>query len=240
MFTGTLTASTVATTAFTGTIHNERFDIAINIVPREKQSPNAPDYDVTAVNRSNRTVIIGKVWEEQAKKSGNTYLSMQMDVGAGQFRVNAVQTEEQRKAGTGEFEIIPFISQGTMNSSSMSGELTAMDADNAFTGFVANMLFDMAFILVENNYKSDDNHPDYKIEVSSPNGTPIRIGSAWMQQSKTSGNDYITLLINTPDGELRVNCVQNEEQRGGNTFSIIPFISVAEEQSGFEGLKSVA
>ena len=45
-----------------------------------------------------------------------------------------------------------------------------------------------------------------------------------MAKSSRTGNDYLSLLINTPDGDLRVNAVQNEEQRGGQTFSIIPFI----------------
>jgi hypothetical protein len=40
-----------------------------------------------------------------------------------------------------------------------------------------------------------------------------------MAKSNRTGHDYVSLLINTPDGDLRVNAVQNEEQRGGQTFS---------------------
>ena len=50
-----------------------------------------------------------------------------------------------------------------------------------------------------------------------------------MAKSSRTGNDYLSLLINTPDGDLRVNAVQNEEQRGGQTFSIIPFIDSGEQ-----------
>ena len=53
-----------------------------------------------------------------------------------------------------------------------------------------------------------------------------------MAKSNRTGNDYVSLLINTPDGDLRVNAVQNEEQRGGQTFSIIPFVEgVGQERS---------
>jgi hypothetical protein len=49
------------------------------------------------------------------------------------------------------------------------------------------------------------------------------------------------LLINTPDGDLRVNAVQNEEQRGGQTFSIIPFIDSGEQsRDAGAGLSLVA
>ena len=51
-----------------------------------------------------------------------------------------------------------------------------------------------------------------------------------MAKSNRTGNDYVSLLINTPDGDLRVNAVQNDEQRGGNTFSIIPFIDGGDQQ----------
>ena len=116
-----------------------------------------------------------------------------------------------------------------------------MDADNAFTGYIANMMFDLEFMLIENSYKSEETHPDYRIEVSSPRGKPIRVGSAWMAKSSRTGNDYLSLLINTPDGDLRVNAVQNEEQRGGKTFSIIPFIDSGEQpQDAGAGLSLVA
>jgi len=224
MFAGTLTRNVeTAAAEYTGMIHSTRFDIAIQLEARAKMSARSPDYDVTAVNKSGRKVRIGTAWNETGNTSGNPYISMQIDVGLGPFRVNAVQTKEARAAQSGAFEIIPLVSNGLMKSGSISGELTAMDADNAFTGYIANMMFDLEFMLIENSYKSEETHPDYRIEVSSPRGTPIRVGSAWMAKSSRTGNDYLSLLINTPDGDLRVNAVQNEEQRGGQTFSIIPF-----------------
>jgi len=230
MFAGTLTRNVeTAAAEYTGMIHGARFDIAIQLEARAKMSERSPDFDVTAVNKSGRKVRIGTAWNETGNTSGNPYISMQIDVGLGPFRVNAVQTKEARTARSGEFEIIPLVSNGLMKSGSISGELTAMDADNAFTGYIANMMFDLEFMLIENSYKSEETHPDYRIEVSSPRGMPIRVGSAWMAKSSRTGNDYLSLLINTPDGDLRVNAVQNEEQRGGQTFSIIPFIDSGEQ-----------
>lgn len=231
MFAGTLTKNAKdAATAFSGTIHSAKFDIAIQLEARNKMSERSPDYDVTAKNRAGRVVRIGTAWSETSQKTGNTYLSLQMDVGLGPFRVNAVQTKEATQAKSADFDIIPFVANGTMKSGSIAGELTAMDADNAFTGYVANMMFDLEFMLIENSYKQDANHPDYRIDISSPRGIPIRVGSAWMQKSVKTGNEYISLLINTPDGDLRVNAVQNEDQRGGKTFSIIPFVDNSASQ----------
>jgi len=242
MFAGTLTKNAdTAATVFSGMIHSTKFDIAIQLETRPKMSERSPDYDVTAVNKSGRKVRIGTAWNETGNASGNHYISMQIDVGLGPFRANAVQTQEARKAKSGEFEIIPLVSNGTMKSGSISGELTAMDADNAFAGYIANMMFDLDFMLIENEFKTEDTHPDYRIEVSSPRGKPIRVGSAWMAKSNRTGNDYLSLLINTPDGDLRVNAVQNEEQRGGQTFSIISFVENGErEQSAGTSLSLVA
>ena len=242
MFAGTLNRNVeTAAAEYTGMIHSTRFDIAIQLEARAKMSERSPDYDVTAVNKSGRKVRIGTAWNETGTTSGNPYISMQIDVGLGPFRVNAVQTKEARTAQSGEFEIIPLVSNGLVKSGSISGELTTMDADNAFTGYIANMMFDLEFMLIENDYKTEDTHPDYRIEVSSPRGKPIRVGSAWMAKSSRTGNDYLSLLINTPDGDLRVNAVQNEEQRGGQTFSIIPFIDSGEQpQDAGAGLSLVA
>ena len=242
MFAGTLTKTAdAAAAAFTGMIHSTRFDIAIQLEVRIKMSERSPDFDVTAVNKSGRKVRIGTAWNETGNTTGNPYLSMQIDVGLGPFRVNAVQSKEAREAQNDDYEIIPLVSNGAMKSGSISGELTAMDADNAFAGYVANMMFDLDFMLIENAFKTEATHPDYRIEVSSPKGHPIRVGSAWMAKSNRTGNDYVSLLINTPDGDLRVNAVQNEEQRGGQTFSIIPFVeSAGQERSDNTALALVS
>ncbi|ABD57136.1 DUF736 family protein [Jannaschia sp. CCS1] len=213
-----------ATTVCSGIIHSAKFDIAIQLERRAKMSERSSDYDITTVNKSGRKVGIGTAWNETGQNTGNHYVSMQIDVSIRSFRVNAVPTQEACDAETSAFDIISLVSNGVMKFESILGELTAMDADNAFTGYIANMMFDLDFMLIENGYKTEESHPDYRIEIRSLRGTPIRVGSAWMAKSAKTGNEYLSLLINTPDGDLRVNAIQNDEQRGGQAFSIIPFI----------------
>lgn len=237
MFAGNLTENATNNT-FAGTLVSRNFDIGIKLVAITPTSAKAPNFEVIARNTSGRNIKIGSAWDQKSG-AGNRYISMQIDVGDGPFRVNAVQTETAR--GSEAFDIIPFVGNQAIKSGSVSGELTAMDADNAFTGYVANMSLDLDFTLIENAYKTEEKHPDYHIVMSSPKGVEIRIGAAWMAQGQNSGNDYISLLINTPDGDLRVNAVQNEEQRGGNTFSIIPFVEAAQGGvSGGNGMSLVA
>lgn len=242
MFAGTITQSAkTATAAFAGTVHSKDYDIAITLEALDKMSTKSPDFAITALNRNGRKVRIGSAWDQQSEATGNRYISMQMDVGQGPFRVNGVQTNEAREAKSKTFDIIPFVADGAMKSGSISGELMTMDADDAFTGYVANMMFDLDFALIKNPYKTEERHPDYRIEISSPRGTPIRVGSAWLATSDKTGNAYISLLINTPDGDLRVNAVQNEDQRGGGTYSIIPFVeSGTQERATTKGIGLVA
>ena len=90
MFAGTLTKNAeTAATAYSGMIHSSQFDIAIQLETRTKMSERSPDFDVTAVNKSGRKVRIGTAWNETGNTSGNPYISMQIDVGLGPFRVNA-------------------------------------------------------------------------------------------------------------------------------------------------------
>ena len=54
-----------------------------------------------------RKVRIGTAWNETGNTSGNPYISMQIDVGLGPFRVNAVQTKEAREAeADGERKVV--------------------------------------------------------------------------------------------------------------------------------------
>lgn len=226
MFAGTITKTATKTNiSYAGSIHSRSFDIAIKLVVAAKLSPKSPDFAITAVNTAGRTVKIGSAWNETSP-AGNAYISMAIDVGHGQFRVNAVQSKEAAKGKSAAFEIIPFIANTSMPSGSMSGELIAMDADDAFAGHVASLMFDLDFVAVPNAYKTEEKHPDYRLEIRSPNGTVIRVGSAWKAVSERTGNSYMSLLINTPDGDLRVNAVQNDDQRRGNAYAIIPFIDV--------------
>lgn len=102
-----------------------------------------------------------------------------------------------------------------------TGQITMMDADNAFTGDIASLEFDFRFTGLPNTFKTKDSHPDFHLEARSPRGRTIRIGSAWEAKSR-AGNKYLQLVINHPNqGQIRVNAVQDEEAQAG-TFRIIP------------------
>ena len=108
------------------------------------------------------------------------------------------------------------------------GQLTAMDADDAFTGNLASMDVDVDFTMVPNAFKAEGNanHPDYVIEGRSPRGRAVRIGSGWDATSR-AGNDYISLAINLPhQPPIRVNAIKDDEA-GKGQFRIIPFADAA-------------
>lgn len=88
-----------------------------------------------------------------------------------------------------------------------TGQITRMDADDAFTGDIASLDFDFRFTGLPNTFKTKDSHPDYHIEARSPRGRSIRIGSAWSAKSR-AGNAYLQLAFNLPgQPQIRVNAV---------------------------------
>ncbi|WP_171182077.1 DUF736 family protein [Ruegeria sp. HKCCD8929] len=107
----------------------------------------------------------------------------------------------------------------------LDGKITRMDADDAFAGDIASMNFDFPFTMVPNAFKQKDSHPDYVIEVQSPRGRTVRIGSAWSSTSR-AGNDYFSLALNMPQGVIRANAVQDEEA-GPGEYRIIPQLPAA-------------
>ena len=105
-----------------------------------------------------------------------------------------------------------------------SGELTRMDADDAYAGHVASVDMDVEFVLLPNGHKVSDVHPDYVIEARSPKGRAIRVGSAWAMRSR-AGNDYLSLVLNLPNqAPVRVNAVADERAEPG-TYRIIPLLN---------------
>jgi uncharacterized protein (DUF736 family) len=107
----------------------------------------------------------------------------------------------------------------------LDGKLTKMDADDAFAGEIASMEFDFPFTMIPNEHKRQDRHPDYIIEARTPKNRPIRIGSAWASTSR-AGNDYFSIALNTKDGVVRANAVQNEDSQPGE-YRIIPLMQPA-------------
>ena len=61
---------------------------------------------------------------------------------------------------------------------------------------------------MENAYKSADNHPDYHLEVRTPRGRTMRVGSMWKAVSEKSGRSYYSLALTDRMGRTwRMNAV---------------------------------
>jgi len=82
----------------------------------------------------------------------------------------------------------------------IDGQITRTD-DNAFTGWMASLTFDVDITLTPNPYKKEDKHPDFEITAKSTRNRSIRIGSAWNATSQ-GGNDYLSVAINFGAGEI--------------------------------------
>lgn len=96
---------------------------------------------------------------------------------------------------------------------SINGELTKLD-DGAYTGWIADLTFDVNVTLIDNTFKQKDSHPDFAVNGKSPSGRDIRVGSAWAQTSK-AGNEYLSLALDVAGNSVRVNALpdQNDDTK---------------------------
>ena len=78
----------------------------------------------------------------------------------------------------------------------ITGTLTQNADAKTFTASISTMMFDIARVaVVANAYKSADNHPDYHLEVRTPRGRTMRVGSMWKAVSERSKRAYFSLAI---------------------------------------------
>lgn len=103
----------------------------------------------------------------------------------------------------------------------LNGQITRTD-DDAFTGHIAALTFDVDITLAPNPYKTKDTHPDFEITATSPKNRVIRIGSAWEQKSK-KGNAYLSLAISINGQEVRVNALEDKTEPG--TYRLVALSS---------------
>ena len=105
----------------------------------------------------------------------------------------------------------------------ITGTLTQNAKTNTFTASISTMLFDIARIAVAPNaYKTADNHPDFHLEVRTPRGRTLRVGSMWKAVSDKSGRAYFSLAItDRMNRTWRMNAVRNDETPEG-TWQIVP------------------
>ena len=100
---------------------------------------------------------------------------------------------------------------------SINGELTRLD-DGAYTGWIADLTFDVTITLADNPFKRADTHPDYAVNGKSPLGRDIRVGSAWSQTSK-AGNGYLSLALDISGNRVRVNALPDNDDK--SRFQIV-------------------
>ena len=110
-----------------------------------------------------------------------------------------------------------------MMTGTLTQNATLKTGAQTFTASISTMFFDIARIaVVENAYKTADNHPDYHLEVRTPRGRSLRIGSMWKAVSEKSLRAYFSLAITDRMGRTwRMNAVRNEETPEG-TWQIVP------------------
>ena len=104
-----------------------------------------------------------------------------------------------------------------------TGTLKPVAKSAAFTLNIASLRFDIAGLrVIPNAFKQADNHPDYVIEVRTPRGNMLRVGSMWKATSATSGNDYFSITVTDRNGTTwRMNAVRNDTTPKGE-YMIVP------------------
>jgi uncharacterized protein (DUF736 family) len=95
----------------------------------------------------------------------------------------------------------------------ITGTLTRNADGETYTLSVATLMFDIAHLrVVPNGYKTADNHPDHHIEVRTPRGRVMRVGSMWSAVSKTSKREYLQIALTDRMGRSwRMNAVRDDE-----------------------------
>jgi len=217
MITGTL-KPVAKSPNFTLSIATLLFDIAgLRVIPNEyKKADNHPDYHIEARTPRGNALRVGSMWKAVGVNSGNDYYSITVtDRNGKTWRMNAVRNETTPK---GEFTVVPLA--GGETSPIMVGGNLEMTDDGALAGIIESYDFSMNVVLIPVEDKQDEKHPDFRMEVTSPSGHVIRIGSAWNAVSDR-GNAYFSLSFHAPTGsQHRANAVQGERAEPGQ-FNII-------------------
>ena len=118
----------------------------------------------------------------------------------------------------------------------ITGTLTKNVGDTGYTAAISTMLFDIARIsVVRNAFNTADSHPDFHLEVKTPRGRVLRIGSMWSATSEKSGRDYFSLSITDRMGRAwRMNAVRDEDAPAGE-WRIVPLIGKRTEGATLTG-----
>lgn len=92
--------------AFTGWIASLTFDQTITLTPNpHKAKDKHPDFEISAKSPNGRYIRIGSAWEAESQ-AGNYYLSIVVNAGSGDVRVNALLNEGSEDT----FRLVPYAS----------------------------------------------------------------------------------------------------------------------------------
>ena len=205
---------------FAAEIHAMTFDlVGLKIVTNEfKTKDNHPDYHIEFATPRGRALRIGSMWKAVSEKTGNEYFSISITDKMGRdWRMNAVRNEDMAK---GEWQVVP-LAGGKTEQIMLNGQIELLE-DDAMVGTIGSYEFDIDFIGTPNAFKSSDDHPDYHIEVKSPAGVAIRMGSIWKATADRSGMEYLSMAFYSPyGGNHRANGLRRENDPEG-VFEIVP------------------
>jgi len=219
MITGTLTENKKSD-GFDAEIHAMTFDLTgIRVVTNSfKTKDNHPDYHLEFQTPRGRALRIGSMWKAVSEKSGNAYFSISITDKMGRdWRMNAVRNEEM---AAGAWQIVP-LAGGKTDQVMLNGKIELLE-DDALVGSIGSYDFDIDFVGLPNDYKASDDHPDYHIEVKSPAGVAIRMGSIWRQASDRTGAEYLSMSFYSPfGGQHRANGLRREGDPDGQ-YEIVP------------------
>ena len=213
MIAGTLTRNADAKT-FTLSVGSMLFDIArLTVVPNAyKTADNHPDYHIEVRTPRGRVMRVGSMWSAVSERSKRAYYSIALTDRMGRtWRMNAVRDE---KMSADEWRIVPMAGGGP-EPIALTGRIETLD-DGNLAGAIGSYDFDMDFVAVENAHKTDENHPDWHMEVRSPAGRVVRMGSIWRATSERSGKAYLSIAFNAPMGsQHRANGFAREGEAPG-------------------------
>ncbi|WP_371158357.1 DUF736 family protein [Jannaschia sp. 2305UL9-9] len=118
----------------------------------------------------------------------------------------------------------------------ITGTLTRNADGKTFTLSVATLTFDLARLsVVPNAYKTADTHPDYHIEVRTPRGRTMRVGSMWSAVSKTSQRPYFQIALTDRMGRSwRMNAVRDDAMPE-DRWRVVPLAGGAAEPLALTG-----
>jgi uncharacterized protein (DUF736 family) len=95
----------------------------------------------------------------------------------------------------------------------------ARKADGSFTGELATISIKAPIAIIPNRAKKMKGQPDFRVMSGK-----VEVGAGWTRLSETSGKDYVSLALATPEfgrGTLYANLGRAADQDDDDVFALI-------------------